>query len=92
MVFEIMMLACFGFAWPISIYKSITSKSIKGKSVLFLYVVIIGYICGIIYKINYNPDFVVFFYGLNAVMVFVDLLLYYRNKRRFDHLLEEEIS
>jgi len=75
------MLLCFGFAWPTAIYKSIKSKSVEGKSVLFLYVIIAGYIFGILHKIFNTPDFVIFFYALNALMVFVDLLLYYRNKK-----------
>lgn len=81
MVFEIMMLVCFGFAWPTSIYKSLKSKSVEGKSVLFLYVIIAGYIFGILHKIFNDPDFVVFLYALNALMVFVDLMLYYKNKK-----------
>ncbi|MDD3712943.1 MAG: hypothetical protein PHZ28_05570 [Candidatus Izemoplasmatales bacterium] len=81
MVFEIMMLLCFGFAWPTSIYKSMKSRSVEGKSVLFLYVIIAGYIFGILHKIFNDPDFVVFLYALNALMVFVDLMLYYRNKK-----------
>lgn len=81
MIFEISMLVCFGFAWPTSIYKSLKSKSIKGKSVLFLYVIIAGYIFGILHKIFNDPDFVVFLYALNALMVFVDLMLYYKNKK-----------
>ena len=80
-IFEILMLICFGFAWPTSIYKSITSKSIEGKSVLFLYVVIVGYIFGIIHKIVNNPDFVIALYAINATMVFIDLLLYYKHKK-----------
>ena len=81
MVFEISMLVCFGFAWPTSIYKSLKSKSVEGKSVLFLYVIIAGYIFGIFHKIFNDPDFVVFLYALNALMVFVDLMLYYKNKK-----------
>lgn len=81
MVFEIFMLVCFGFAWPTSIYKSLKSKSIEGKSVLFLYVIIAGYIFGILHKIFNDLDFVVFLYALNALMVFVDLMLYYKNKK-----------
>jgi len=79
-VFEIGMLVCFGFAWPVNIYKSIKSKSVEGKSVIFLYVVFLGYIFGIINKIIYNPDFVIVLYIVNAMMVFVDGALYYRNK------------
>jgi hypothetical protein len=80
-VFEILMLLCFGFAWPVAIYKSITSKSIEGKSVLFIYVIITGYIFGIVHKIVYNLDIVIVFYVINVIMVFTDLMLYYRNKK-----------
>ncbi len=80
-VFEIGMLLCFGFAWPLSIYKSIKSKSIKGKSLIFMYVVVLGYIFGIIHKFMYNKDFVIALYMLNALMVSVDIVLYYRNKQ-----------
>ena len=80
-VFEILMLVSFGFAWPTNIYKSLKSKSIKGKSVSFLYIILLGYVMGILHKIFYNFDFVIAFYILNFVMVFIDLMLYYRNKR-----------
>ncbi|MDD3478728.1 MAG: hypothetical protein PHP32_07615 [Candidatus Izemoplasmatales bacterium] len=79
--FEIAMLLCFGMAWPASIYKSYTSRSSKGKSVQFLYIVLIGYVAGILHKIFYSYDFVIILYGINAAMVFTDLMLYYRNKR-----------
>jgi hypothetical protein len=80
-VFEIFMLISFGAAWPVSIHKSITSKSIEGKSVIFLYVIIFGYMMGVIHKLLYHLDFVIFLYVLNLLMVLTDLLLYYRNKR-----------
>ena len=57
-VFEIGMLICFGFAWPISIMKSIKTKSIEGKSLMFMYVIMIGYLFGMTHKIIYNFDFV----------------------------------
>jgi hypothetical protein len=79
--FEIVMLICFGAAWPFSIYKSYTSKSVEGKSVLFLYVVGIGYIAGLIHKILYSFDLVTFLYALNGLMVFTDVILFHRNKR-----------
>jgi len=34
-MFEIIMLVCFGAAWPFSIYKSYTSRSNAGKSIFF---------------------------------------------------------
>ena len=75
------MLACFGAAWPFSIYKSYRSKQTAGKSLLFLYVVLIGYLSGVIHKLLYSKDPVIYLYLLNAMMVLTDLLLYYRNQR-----------
>lgn len=80
-IFEIIMLLCFGLAWPFSIYKSVISRQTQGKSVLFLMIVVVGYISGIIHKLLYNRDWVVLLYALNALMVSVDIALYYRNKR-----------
>ncbi len=57
-IFEIIMLLCFGFAWPFSIVKSFQSRSTKGKSILFLLVVLAGYIAGIIHKFFYSYDYV----------------------------------
>jgi len=80
-VFEIGMLICFGFAWPISIMKSIKTKSIEGKSLMFMYVIMIGYLFGMTHKIIYNFDFVLVLYGINFLMVFTKIMLYYRNKK-----------
>jgi len=79
--FEIIMLLCFGAAWPFSIIKSYKSRKNSGKSVAFLYVIIIGYIAGILHKLIYNYDPVIFLYVLNSIMVTFDILLYYRNDR-----------
>ncbi len=80
-VFEIGMLACFGFAWPISIAKSIRTKSIEGKSLLFMYIIMSGYVFGMAHKIVYNLDIVLVLYALNFFMVFADLSLYYKHKK-----------
>lgn len=80
-IFEIIMLLCFGAAWPISIYKSLKSRSVSGKSVIFLYVIMIGYVAGIVNKLVYNMDWVILLYGINLIMVFTDTLLYYKNSR-----------
>ncbi len=79
-IFEILMLICFGAAWPFSIYKSIKSKSIKGKSLLFLLVILGGYTAGIFHKVFYNYDGVIFLYIFNFLMVFVDIILYFKNR------------
>ncbi|MGI6588413.1 MAG: hypothetical protein ACOX2N_06545 [Peptococcia bacterium] len=80
-IFEIIMLLCFGFAWPFSIYKSYTSRSIEGKSFLFLMVVFVGYLVGILHKSFYYYDNVIYLYILNMTMVGIDMILYMRNQR-----------
>ena len=74
--FEMFMIICFGLAWPLSIIKTIKSKSTKGKSLFFLLIVFLGYLSGITHKILYSFDFVIIFYILNAVMVLIDIILY----------------
>ncbi|HMM70042.1 MAG TPA: hypothetical protein PKD08_06055, partial [Gudongella oleilytica] len=55
------------------------SKSVAGKSPYFLIVVIIGYISGIINKLLYSNDIIMYLYILNLLMVATDLAIYYRN-------------
>ena len=80
-VFEIIMLVCFGAAWPVSIWKSYTSRQTGGKSVGFLIIIVIGYIAGIVHKLLHSHDAVIYLYILNALMVSVDIGLYFRNAR-----------
>lgn len=80
-LWEIIMLLCFGSAWPFSIYKSWKSRTSAGKSIIFLYVIVAGYVAGIIHKIINNFDNVTYLYAFNAMMVTVDIILYYRNLR-----------
>jgi len=79
--FEIAMLLCFGAAWPFSIYKSYTSRQNAGKSIVFLYVILAGYVSGILHKALYSLDKVIYLYILNGLMVLTDIVLYYRNRR-----------
>jgi len=80
-IYEMLMLVCFGAAWPFSIYKSYKSKSVAGKSPAFLAILILGYIFGILNKIIYNYDFVLYLYCLNLIMVTTDLILYFKNSK-----------
>ena len=98
-LFEIIMLVMFGISWPMNIVRSVRAKTAKGKSLLFMLFILVGYIAGIVAKLI-NPDYlahindkwyVLFFYVLNFVMVFVDLCLYFRN-RRLDNLRKTETS
>lgn len=80
-VFEIIMLCCFGAAWPASIYRSWKARTARGKSLLFLVVILIGYVAGVLHKIFYSYDFVIYLYALNFAMVFIDMLIWFRNRK-----------
>ena len=80
-IFEMGMLLCFGAAWPLNIYKSLKSRTAAGRSILFQWAIIIGYICGIIHKILYSNNIVLYLYILNLLMGSFDTVLYFRNKK-----------
>lgn len=80
--FEIGMLVCFGAGWPMSVRKTYLSKTAAGRSFGFLWVVFIGYACGVAHKAIYHPDGVIALYAINGCMVAVDLALCYRYRAR----------
>ena len=81
-IFEIIMLLCFGFSWPASIAKSLRTKVVRGKSPLFLTLIVIGYVAGITHKCLYTPgDPVIFLYILNFLLVSIDLSLYFKYRK-----------
>lgn len=80
-VFELIMLVCFGLSWPISVWKSIQSRSTKGKSVFFIIAIIVGYISGIVGKIvGGQINYVLIAYCFNLIIVSIDLSIYFINK------------
>ena len=82
---ELLMVLCFGISWPISIYKTLKSKTAAGKSPVFIGCIVFGYICGIISKIlSDNITYVFVFYCINLVTTSFDLGLnfYFRNKEK----------
>ena len=56
--------------------------------VLFLVVLFCGYLMGITHKLLYSRDPVIFLYALNGGMVFVDMMLFLRN-RRLEEMCED---
>lgn len=81
-IFEVLMLVCFGLSWPISIAKALRTKKVSGKSPLFMSIVIAGYASGIMHKIFYSFDWVIWLYGLNMVLVAIDMSLYFRYSKK----------
>ncbi|MBR0437814.1 MAG: hypothetical protein IJK00_01565 [Clostridia bacterium] len=95
-IFETMMIVCFGISWPFNVIKSLKTRSAKGKSILFLSFILLGYVVGITSKFL-NRDYLEHFserwyvltaYIINFVVVLTDFLLYFRN-RKLDKLREE---
>ncbi|MBE6974345.1 MAG: hypothetical protein E7436_02510 [Ruminococcaceae bacterium] len=85
-ILEICMIVAFGLSWPNNILTTLRSKSTKGKSLAFLLLIDIGYVCGIVGKLigGQFAWYVLFFYVLNFLMVTTDLCLYfyYRSKEQ----------
>ena len=80
--FEACMVICFGISWPVSIIKSVRSRTVKGKSLIFILFILVGYAFGIISKlVSGTITYVFIFYVLNFVMVSIDVGLYFRNRR-----------
>ena len=86
-LFEVIMLLCFGISWPISIYKSVSTHKVSGKSPLFMVIIMIGYTAGIINKYLHSNNWIIWMYLINLIMVGVDLILYYK----FSPLEEKKI-
>lgn len=74
-IFEALMLLCFGASWPFALIKTYKTKVVKGKSIRFLSLILIGYICGMLHKILNNIDIVIWLYFINFVMISTDLVL-----------------
>lgn len=87
---EAAMIFCWGLSWPVSIYKSYTSRTAKGKSILFECFILVGYVCGIIRKFlqvagGEQFDWLFYlafvFYFINLTAVSIDMLLWFRNRK-----------
>lgn len=78
--YEILMLVCFGISWPVAVYKTYQAKSVKGKSLLFLVLILFGYIFGTVHKLFYNLDYVIWLYIINGALVLADMALWFKYK------------
>ena len=89
-LFEALTIFCFGLSWPISIRKSIISRTAKGKSLFFEVFLLIGYAFGIARKFiqvlamgssGFIFSLSFFFYVLNFIEISIDVGLYFRNTK-----------
>ena len=90
-VLELLMLICFGFSWPINISKLLRSRSTKGASIYFYFLIWLGYLCGIVSKLVMIASaaapwyqtvkwYVMLIYVINIVMVSGGILIWFRNR------------
>lgn len=77
-IFEAGMMVCFGISWPIAAYKTYRAKCVQGKSIHFCYLILLGYIFGLLHKIFYSMDVVIWLYIANMIFLMTDMCLYYR--------------
>lgn len=81
-ILEATMLVCFGCSWPINLVKNIKSKTAKSMSLQFILLIIFGYLAGITAKlITHRINYVLIVYLLNLVIVSINLIVYFINKR-----------
>lgn len=78
------MLIAFGFSWPFNIIKSWKSGTARGKSIAFEYIIVAGYLIGLLgkiisWRITGELAYSVWFYIADIIMVATDIVLYYRN-------------
>ncbi|PKP19727.1 MAG: hypothetical protein CVU02_01970 [Bacteroidetes bacterium HGW-Bacteroidetes-19] len=87
-IFEVAMLMSFAISWPVSIIKTLRTKFVLGKSVTFMFIILIGYLFGIIHKLLYSNDVVIYCYFLNFFLIAFDISLYFfyapKNKKSLE--------
>ena len=79
---EAIMMICFGLSWPMALVKNLRAKSAKGMSLPFILLIISGYVAGMVAKIiSNNITYVLIVYLLNLIIVTMNLMLYFYNRR-----------
>jgi hypothetical protein len=89
--FEALMMICFGVSWPVAICKTLRTRRTEGKSLLFLLLILLGYLAGIAAKFivasqsHAWPRWVTLLYAANAILVAVEIFLYQKFRPRPDN-------
>lgn len=80
-LFEAIMLLCFGASWPFAVAKTYKTKNVKGKSIVFLSLIVIGYLSGIAHKFLYSHDAVIWLYVLNCLLVSAEIVMWFKYRK-----------
>ena len=79
-VFETVMLVCFGLSWPLNVMKAYRARTARSTSLPFILLIFTGYIAGITAKITAGQiNYVFAVYLINLAIVFLNLVVYFRN-------------
>ena len=79
-IFETVMLVCFGLSWPINVVKAYKTQTTKGTSLPFIFLIITGYVAGIVAKIvTGQVNYVLVVYIINLMIVMLNVAVYIRN-------------
>jgi hypothetical protein len=87
-VLEAGMLVCFGISWPVDILRTWRVRRTEGKSLAFMFLVLVGYTLGLGSKLvraarTGEPlEGVSTLYVLNALFIIVDIVLTMRIRAR----------
>lgn len=80
-ILETAMLICFGFSWPMNVYKNYRARTARSMSLGFILLILCGYAAGISAKISAGRvNYVLAVYVVNFVIVSVNLAVYFRNR------------
>ena len=84
-VAEAAMLVCFGASWPFSVIRALRLKRVAGKSPIFLFLILFGYVAGMVAKVFRWDDprshWLLWLYIYNFSIVGLDTILYFRYRR-----------
>ncbi|MBE6527685.1 MAG: hypothetical protein E7Z64_00715 [Thermoplasmata archaeon] len=75
------MLVCFAASWPFNLIKAYRARTNVGTSLLFMSIIIMGYLCGIADKVvSDDITYVIAFYIIDLALVTAGVLIYLRNR------------
>lgn len=81
-IFEAIMLICFGLSWPMSVVKNIKARTARNMSLPFILLITFGYVAGISAKfLSHNISYVLVVYIINILIVSLNIVVYFHNKR-----------
>ncbi|MCQ2368845.1 MAG: hypothetical protein MJ109_07560 [Kiritimatiellae bacterium] len=82
-ILELAMLVIFGSSWPFAIHRTYKAKRVDGKSPQFMFLIIIGYLCGIAAHLADGTKlWLCWVYLLDILLVSTDLALYFYYAKR----------